>query len=374
MKRKRNEYLEQGNGSRTFSQGGIRKKRGAVTYILKMLGGIVVLAGVMSLGAALYVWVQEGKNDSVPAGSPAVEITYTQKELDELLSEAGTQAGQAAAAAEAERILGGIEAGLAEGNTVVETLRPFYPEDIVVVSGGKFHFIPIRDDLKKHSLLQENLSLLENGEYQYLENGLVMSHKGIDVSYHQGDIDWTSVALTDVEYVFIRVGYRGYGSGKMVLDEQFENNIQGAAEAGLKVGVYFFSQAVSEEEVLEEANFVLEQIAPYQVDFPVVFDVEKVTDSTARMNRLTVEVRTSLAILFCEAVKEAGYTPMIYHNMEMGALLLDLTRLEAYEKWFAYYGTDFYYPYAYQIWQYSEKGYIEGISGEVDMNISFKIW
>ena len=114
-----------------------------------------------------------------------------------------------------------------------------------------------------HSYDAANLNQMENGEYQYLQDGVVVSRKGIDVSRHQGAIDWNLVAGDGVEFAFIRVGYRGYGSGKMVEDEYFQDNIQGAIQAGIKVGVYFYSQAISREEVLEEAEFVLEKIAPY---------------------------------------------------------------------------------------------------------------
>ena len=154
-------------------------------------------------------------------------------------------------------------------------------------------------------------------------------------------------------------------------DEYFEQNITGALSAGIKVGVYFYTQAINEEELMEEANFVLEKIAPYRIECPVVFDVEKVSGDDGRMNSLTVEERTNLTLLFCQTIENAGYKPMIYHNMEMGALLLDLAKLENYDKWFAYYNADFYYPYQYEIWQYTDNGTVNGIDGPVDLNISF---
>lgn len=358
-----------------------KKKRGKATYILAMLGCFVVLILVMYLGTGLYVWIEDGIRKNTDAAAEAagiVDKTYSQEELDAQLAAAVEAAKEEAATAaneEAQRILGGIEESLSAGNSVVETLRPYYPEDIVVVSNGTFHFVPIRDDLKKNQLVQENLTILESGELQYHQDGQLVSHKGIDVSEHQGEIDWQLVAQDGVEFAFIRVGFRGYGStGKLVEDEQFENNITGALQNGIKVGVYFFSQAINEEEIQEEANFVLEKIAPYKVELPVVFDVEKVADKSGRMNLITVEERTNLTLSFLQKIEQAGYTPMIYHNMEMGTVLIDIAQFENYEKWFAYYSQEFYYPYDYQVWQYSEKGSVNGIQGNVDLNISFKMW
>ena len=216
---------------------------------------------------------------------------------------------------------------------------------------------------------------MENGEFQYLTDGQVTSHKGIDVSSHQGNIDWNLVAQDGVEFAIIRVGYRGYGSeGRLVVDEKFENNIKGATAAGIKVGVYFFSQAINEAELLEEANLVLEQIAPYKIECPVVYDVEK-TSAQGRMNAISVEERTQLTKLFCQTIADAGYRPMIYHNTEMGALLINIAELEDYDKWYASYSDQMFYPYDYKIWQYSDKGKIQGISTDVDLNICFApVW
>lgn len=356
-----------------------RKKNNKIASILVMFGCLLVLVLVTYLAGVLYMWIddefQKNANDiaeAVSISDKEGQITYTQEELDAKLAEAVQAASAEASEAASAEILNGLKAGLTSGETMVETLRPLYPDELVVVSGGTFHFLPIRDDLKKNSFMEENLNILESGEYQYLENGEVISHKGIDVSKHQGKIDWQLVAQDGVEFAFIRVGIRGYGAeGKLVEDEYFEDNIKGALSQGIKVGVYFYSQAVNEEELLEEANFVLDKIAPYKIDCPVVYDVEKVTGADGRMNRISLEERTSLTLLFCQTIENAGYKPMIYHNMEMGAMMLDLTQLEQYDKWFAYFNQDMYYPYEYKIWQYSDKGTVSGIDTEVDLNISF---
>ena len=364
-----------------LSRANKRKKNNTIASILVMTGCLLVLVLVTYVAGILYSWIdskfQNNANDlaaAAEAGSQTEESTqevvktYTQEEVDALIAEAKQQAEDE----EENKILSGIRDGLTSGTTMVETLRPYYPNELVVVSNGTFNFVPIRDDLQKNDYVLENLNILEDGEVQYMQDGQVVSHKGIDVSKHQGNIDWTKVAAAGVEFAFIRVGLRGYGTeGKLVEDEYFEQNVKGALQAGIKVGVYFYSQAITDEELLEEANLVLEKVKPYNIELPIVFDVEKVSGGKGRANELSVEERTRLPALFCQTVQDAGYKPMIYHNMEMGTLMLDLGQLEQYDKWFAYYNDDLYYPYAYKVWQYSEKGAVDGINEEVDLNIWF---
>lgn len=361
-----------------------RRNNSTVKVVFAMLGCLVLLVAVMYGGLTLIDRYVHRNQDDVPAMADAIQnqpqdsvdvvsdaVVYSQEELDAKIAEAVL----AAQNLEADRVLEGIKTSLSEGTTTVETLRPYYPDDIVVVSGGKFHFVPINRELELNTLDKANLNILESGEFQYLTDGQVISHKGIDVSSHQGNIDWNLVAQDGVEFAIIRVGYRGYGSeGRLVVDEKFEDNIKGAKAAGIKVGVYFFSQAINETELLEEANLVLEQIAPYSIECPVVYDVEK-TSAAGRMNAISVEDRTHLTQLFCQTIENSGYKPMIYHNTEMGALLINIAELENYDKWYASYSDQMFYPYEYKIWQYSDKGKIQGISTDVDLNISFApIW
>lgn len=364
-----------------LSRANKRKKNNTIASILVMTGCLLVLVLVTYVAGILYSWIdskfQDNANDlaaAAEAGSQTEESTqevvktYTQEEVDALIAEAKQQAEDE----EENKILSGIRDGLTSGTTMVETLRPYYPNELVVVSNGTFNFVPINENLQKNDYALENLNILEDGEVQYMQDGQVVSHKGIDVSKHQGNIDWTKVAADGVEFAFIRVGLRGYGTeGKLVEDEYFEQNVKGALQAGIKVGVYFYSQAITDEELLEEANLVLEKVKPYNIELPIVFDVEKVSGGKGRANELSVEERTRLTALFCQTIQDAGYKPMIYHNMEMGTLMLDLGQLEQYDKWFAYYNDDLYYPYAYKVWQYSEKGAVDGINEEVDLNIWF---
>lgn len=374
-----------------------KRRNGKLHSALIIFGYLAALVLVMCVAGVVNTWITDKLEDSAKQMAVSVgaellpedkEVTLTEAELNSMVEEAAANAAASAAAeavagAEAEKmqaaadaraeVLNGIRAGLETGDdTMVEVLRPFYPDEMVVVSNGSFHFVPINRELKLSPYSDENLNILESGEYQYLDGEQVISHKGIDVSRFQGKIDWQAVAGDGVEFAFIRVANRGYGTGKLVEDEQFERNIKGAIDAGIHVGVYIYSQAINEQEILEEANLVMEKLASNDVKCPIVFDVEKTADASGRMNQISVEERTSLTLLFCQTVEKAGYKPIIYHNMEMGALMLDVEPLEQYDKWLAYYNDDMYYPYEYKIWQYSDKGSVSGISSNVDMNICFE--
>ena len=262
----------------------------------------------------------------------------------------------------------------AKDGTPLKMLRKFFTENLIYHDGENYVFAPILDNVKKHTLKEENFRENEAGEMEYVENGVVVSHKGIDVSKYQGNIDWEKVKADGVEYAFVRLGLRGYGSGKIVMDEYYEENMREASAAGVETGVYFFTQAITVEEAVEEANYVIENMADYDVTYPVVFDVEMIVGDDGRANELSQELRTDICIAFCDTIKVAGYTPMIYGNVRCFTQMLDMPRLEAYEKWYAFYDDYMYMPYEVSVWQYSENGSVNGIKGNVDMNISYKTW
>ncbi len=270
-------------------------------------------------------------------------------------------------------VLSSIKESLENGNTVISVLKSLYPEYIVVAANQKYNFVPINETLAKNNYKIDSLVIdEETGRFSYIEDNQVTSRFGIDVSSHQGDIDWQAVAADGVEFAFIRAVYRGYGTGKLVIDEKCLQNIDGAQANGIDVGLYVFSQAITEEEVLEEANTVISLLEGRSLQLPIVFDVEKVSDSEARTNALSVQDRTDLTIAFLKAIEKAGFDTMIYHNTEMGAMLLDLTQLTEYKKWFAGYNPEFYWPYEFDLWQYSESGSVAGIKGAVDLDIYLK--
>ena len=196
--------------------------------------------------------------------------------------------------------------------------------------------------------------------------------RGVDISEHQQQIDWKSVAASDVSYAYVRIGRRGYTEGGLFEDAFYRGNILGAQGAGLRCGVYFFSQAVNVAEAIEEAEFVLERIAEFRLTMPVVYDWEFVDSENARTKDLTVDGRTDCAVAFCETIRRAGYTPCVYFNRKLGYYGYDLTRLTDYEFWFALPESPFpNFYYACDMWQYSFTEKIPGIPGGTDMNLWF---
>ena len=192
---------------------------------------------------------------------------------------------------------------------------------------------------------------------------------GVDVSFYQGEIDWEAVAADGVEFAMIRCGYRGSESGTIVVDEQFENNIEGALAAGLDVGVYFFSQSTGAIEAAEEANFVLDLISGYDITMPVAFDWEPLEGS--RAEDIDRSELTASAVVFCEMVKDAGYTPCVYLSRYTGYYEYMMERLADYELWVGALGSwpDFYYRH--MLWQFSMTGRVEGIDADVDLDYQF---
>ena len=219
--------------------------------------------------------------------------------------------------------------------------------------------------------LTEDLFSSTGGSIRYIGSDYDVL-RGVDVSEHQLDIDWKQVAASGVDYAYIRVGWRGYTEGGLFEDAYFERNIQGALDAGLHVGVYMFSQAVTVQEAIEEADFVLERIGKYNVTLPVVFDWEKIEAAEARSHGLTMEIRTDCARAFCETVKSAGYVPCVYFNRNLGYYGYDLTRLTDYEFWFSLPESGFpNFYYACDMWQYSFTETVPGIAEPTDMNLWF---
>ena len=191
---------------------------------------------------------------------------------------------------------------------------------------------------------------------------------GIDISGFQGAVDWDAVHAAGVEFVFIRVGGRGTTEGGLYADDSARDYYDGAKKAGLQVGVYFFSQAITPKEAQEEALFVLDQIKGWKLDLPVVYDWEWVSEDSRTAN-MTSSLLTHCTEVFCQTVASAGLTPMIYFNYSQGLELLDLNRLADYPFWLALYEPYVKFPYRVDYWQYSCTGKIPGIEGDVDLNL-----
>ena len=237
-----------------------------------------------------------------------------------------------------------------------------------------YSWIPVLSDVKKNDYNNNNFVVDNRGRISYSENGEESSYFGIDVSSYQGDIDWQLVKEDNVEFAFLRIGYRGYGEeGKLCADEKFVYNYDAAHAAGIDLGVYFFSQATTVDEAVEEANYVLSLLENRSLEYPIVFDWETVQtgdpDDIPRTDEVYPKTLTLSAIAFCETIREAGYNPMIYTNKKLATIKYDLRMLQDYPIWLAYYDTNLNYCYDFDIWQYGT-GYVDGIEGEVDVNIA----
>ncbi|MCI1664744.1 MAG: glycoside hydrolase [Atopobiaceae bacterium] len=209
------------------------------------------------------------------------------------------------------------------------------------------------------------------GRATYVEGGKVCSKTCVDVSDHQGAIDWLSVAEDGIDIAIVRIGYRGTSEGSVHADKRFKLNLAGAKAVGLQVGAYMFSQAISDSEADEEAGFALDALGGDSLDLPLVYDLEPAGTPGTRAADLTVDQATSNASVFCKRVADAGYKPMIYGNGGDIARV-DLTRLSSYPVWYAEYETTV--PagqFDFCMWQYSESGSVSGISGGADLSLYF---
>ena len=196
---------------------------------------------------------------------------------------------------------------------------------------------------------------------------------GIDVSSHQGEIDWQQVAARGIRFVFVRLGYRGYESGKLNADTRAAANLAGAKAAGLKVGAYFFSQAITPEEAREEADFALQILGQFSLDMPLAYDWEHI-DQAARTDSMDRRTLTDCTKAFCEQIRLAGHTPMIYFNTSQARDMLFMEELADYPWWLAKYDLTTNFLCRTDLWQYTNQGSIPGIAVAVDINLLFTGW
>ncbi len=211
------------------------------------------------------------------------------------------------------------------------------------------------------------------GLKRYMENGRKTSYVGVDISKHTGKVSFDRLKAAGVDYVMIRLGSRGYSTGQISLDENFKENIEGAIEAQLDVGVYFYSQALSQDEAIQEVNFVVQNLEPYRakVKYPVAFNMEFVSNDTSRIEGLSREDKTTVTVSFLEGIKAAGYVPMIYGDKEWLIKEIDMTKLQDFDVWLSQEEEIPDYPYRYAMWQYNTDGVVNGIDGGADLNICF---
>ena len=281
------------------------------------------------------------------------------------------------------------KAGIVEGSFDAEGSRFFKPEDgitraeisAIILRIQSAEIVPttityagqtvhVLDSVPVNSYDKADFYRDERGRVYY--SGIRGARYGMDISSYQPNTDWERAAADGIDFVMLRVGYRGYGQGgTMNLDKSFHDNIRGALAAGLDVGVYFFSQAVNVREAVEEAEFLLREIRDYEITWPVVYDWEYIGVQPARTDNVSTATLCDAANTFCAMVAEAGYTPMIYFNAHVGYTKYDLSKIMQYDFWLAEYRTAPEFYYDFQLWQYTSSGSVDGVEGKVDMDISF---
>lgn len=207
----------------------------------------------------------------------------------------------------------------------------------------------------------------ENGYLTCLTTPSVL---GIDVSVHQGQIDWAQVKAAGVDFVMIRVAYRGSVEGLLVPDEMAQQNYAGAKAAGLQVGAYIFTQAISVAESIEDALYALDMVKDWELDMPLVYDWEIIEDHY-RNAQVDMRTATDMAKAFCKAVEEAGYEAMVYFNPTQAQQNIYIEELTNYGLWLAHYTDQFSYPREVDMWQYTCAGAVPGIEGDVDIDLYF---
>ena len=243
---------------------------------------------------------------------------------------------------------------------------------LVKSTDGTEEWVLISPYLTKNTYDFTNLSESANLK-KYTENGKKISYVGIDISKHNGSVNFRSLKAAGIDYVMLRLGARGYSTGQMSLDDNFVENIEAAVEAGLDIGIYFYSQAINQEEAVQEVNFIIQNLEPYRahIMYPVAFDMENVSNDKARIDGLSRDDKTAITDSFLSGIQAAGYIPMIYGNKEWLIKNIDLAKLQDYDIWLSQDEDIPDYPYQFAMWQYTTTGVVNGVKGDANLNICF---
>ncbi|MBQ2687430.1 MAG: glycoside hydrolase family 25 protein [Clostridia bacterium] len=248
--------------------------------------------------------------------------------------------------------------------------------DMVPIWNADFGYgaLPAMEGVPVCTYKEENFRTDSKGLKYYYENGELASYAGIDVSSFNGDIDFKAVKEFGIDFVIVRLGGRGYGQEGVIFEDDYAlTNLKSAKAAGLSVGAYFFSQAITVDEAIEEANFCLDLLDGFYLDYPLVFDWETIDSAeNPRTEDILPETLTNCAKAFCDTVNKAGYIPCLYTDSKKAYMKFDLSKLKGVDIWYAFYNDEPDMYYNYMMWQYSCTGYVDGIEGDVDLNICFK--
>lgn len=236
---------------------------------------------------------------------------------------------------------------------------------------GTKEWVDVNTNISRNKYDYSNLKY-DKPFMNYYEDETIVSKCGVDISSNQGDVDFSKLKNAGCDFVMLKVGARGYSSGNIVSDANFRDNMKSAKKAGLDIGVYFCSQAVSKAEAREEADEILDAISGYSVKYPVAFVMENVDDDMARIEALDMTERTQIAKAFMNRIEDAGCKAMIYGDKEWLLTMVDMEELQDYDVWFAQDSDEPEYPYEFGMWQHDSDAKVKGITGDAAVIMSFK--
>ncbi len=272
------------------------------------------------------------------------------------------------------------ESSASEGETSSETTAEEEPEDesqggkytLVKYDDGTEEWVAVSQYFPKHEYDFTNL-VNQSGKMKYFEGDKCVSTYGVEISKDQGYVDFNKVKKSGVSFVMLRAGARGYQTGQITMDDSFADNLKRATDAGLEVGVYFLSQAVTEAEAVEEVDAIIEALGDYRISFPIAYVCQYAKGDTARTEGVSKKDKTTIAKAFLDKVKEKGFIPLMYGTKAWLIKNVDLTFLvKDYDTWLSMPDKDLPdYPYRFTMWRYSTEGSVDGIVGSVNMDICF---
>ncbi|MFV0255563.1 MAG: glycoside hydrolase family 25 protein [Erysipelotrichaceae bacterium] len=258
-----------------------------------------------------------------------------------------------------------------EYQTVIEFAQNYFSDKFVYRGYGGIKFVDLIEGLSLNKYNDADKMRNIDGRLYYRDQSQnFTSSLGIDVSHHQKEIDWQIVKEDGIDWAMIRLGYRGYMSGEIHLDEQYLNNIMAVNEHNLASGVYFYSAATSTLEAIEEAEFVLDNIEEYEINLPVAFDMEDIGGEQSRTHALSVEEKTEITKAFCDTIIENGYKCLVYGNSKWLMERLNFEEIAEYGIWHAQYSY-YNFPYELLMYQYTSSASVAGVAGNVDLNVGF---
>lgn len=329
-----------------------------VFYFLNILFMCMITAASLAMTVILFVRLERLRSEKQVEGS-----IYTDSQIEKIR--------YGAAQAERNRLLLEIQSSFESGNSTISMLRNLFPGDLVVMWEGRYYFYPVDRNLQTNPFSETDFAQGEKGGMEYIgEDAGVSVNRGVDVSALNGEINWAKVAEEQIAFAMIRAAVRNT-DGELAQDERFQENMSGAKSVGLRIGCYVDLDADSEKAAEEIADFVLSNLSMSQQEMgaPVAVRVQ-IPDHTSSLNGQTREEWTQGVRAFCAKIKKAGYEPVIYANTAAFHMLLNMAELEEYDKWIADYGDYLYFPYKFKCWQYSLKGTVNGIEGDVALDLS----